>query len=218
MINLFKKKEKEKVFDPDAERAIVKRGKAKGGGDLTYVSQEKYPIRGNPSFTVLQILKPLKCIFDKIVSGRIAKLIPFDVSNDKYSEPVQEIARLFDLISEGEKTESLRKRWHDYKIVVCAFLEHDIAYRLRFQWALERIDLKKIGLTDGDKYFFRVKNFWVELEEEKKEVFKKYPQIKENYGEFRDFIDKIQRDGTIPENLFGISMMKCAELFVKEKT
>lgn len=176
--------------NPNEERIIGKFTQDESGGQRTWVTGEKYAMRGNPQFLALKALAPLKAILKKLIVGRLSGLIPYSVSNDRFSDPVQEIARVFDLLIEAEKLEGNKKEWADIKKVICVFLEHDLAYRYRFQWILERINKEKIKLVDDDKYFFRVKNFRVDLEEEWKEALKKYPQLKGREDEFKEFLSK----------------------------
>lgn len=176
--------------DADKERLISKYGRDESGAETTYVLGEKYPMRGNPKYLALMALRPIKSILNKLIVNRMADLIPFIVSNDKFSEPVREVARVFDLFIEADKLGGNKKDWIAWKKVICIFLEHDLPYRYRFQWILERINKDKIKLSDGDKYFFRVKNFRVDLEEEWKEVLNKYPQLKGQEKEFKQFLSE----------------------------
>ena len=191
---MFWNKKKREVLDPKTIGIVGYHGKSEGGGQMTHVVGEKYPMRGNPQFNALRALDPIKTLIDKIISGRIAKLIPFNVSNDRLSEPVREIARVFDLLIEAEKLEGNKKRWEAYKKVLCVFLEHDIAYRYRFQWLVERINQERVKLAEtkeyNDKYFFRLKNFRVDLEEEWKEALKKYPELKSKQEEFKTWLSQ----------------------------
>jgi len=212
----FRKKKRERLENPDKEGVVGYWSKSDSGGQETHVMGEKYAFRGNPQWGALRALDPIKTIFEKIISSRLAKLIPYNVSNDKLSEPVQEIARVFDLMIEAEKLTGMKKRWENWKKVICVFLEHDMAYRYRLQWFLERLDKNKIKLLDdgketSDKYFFRVKNFRVDLEEEWQEAFQKYPELKIKQQEFRDWL--YQEDNWFKED--GDRYLNLEELFPK---
>jgi len=176
MFNPFRKKPRETLSmeDANSERIVTKHTRGEDGGQLTYVSQEKYPIRGDTGKMggALMALKPIKSILNKIVMGRLANLIPFDTQRANLTEPVREIARLFDLLIDAEKLEGNKDQWKAWKKLVCIMLENDVAYRYRFQWMAERLNNSKVRLTDGDKYFFRVKNFWVDLEAQEREAKK----------------------------------------------
>jgi len=178
MFGLFKKKERIALENPHEARIVSKYAKSESGGNLTYVTGEKYPMKGNPDFLALKALSPIKGILDKIFSSRLTSIIPFNVSNEKLSGAVQEFAKGFDLLIEAEKLEGNKNRWKNMKKVICVFLEHDMPYRYKLQWMFERMDKEKIKLEESDKYFFRVKNFRVDLEEEKEELFKTYPKYK----------------------------------------
>ena len=216
MFNLFKKKKRESLYDdnPNMEpRYIAKMAISPEGGELTHVMGEKYPMRGNPSFMALKAIEPIKAIIDKIITSRLANIIPFSIANEKMTPPVQELARIFDLLIEAEKLEGNKKRWKAYKKVFCTFFQNDFPYRYKLQWALEKMNMDKIKLTDGDKYFFRVKNFWVDLEEDYKNVQKKYPQM--DFEKFKEWLG--QSDSWKGVDIPRISMLELAELFIKQQ-
>ena len=198
---------------PNEERMIGRFGRDASGGQRTYVTGEKYAMRGNPSKGALMVMAPVKAILDKLISSRLVKFIPFSVSNERLSEPVQEIARVFDLLIEAETLGGHKRQWQNWKKVLCIFLEHDLAYRYRFQWFMERINIDKIKLIEDDKYFFRVKNFRVDLEEEWKEAIQKYPQLKGQEEQFKQFLSKDDNWFT-DENRLS-SLEKLAPLFLK---
>ena len=209
----FKKKHRESLYDdnPNLEgRYIAKMEISPEGGELTHVMGEKYAMRGNAKFLALRALEPIKAIIDKIITSRLVNLIPFSVSNEKLTPPVQELARVFDLLIEGEKLEEHKKQWKAYKKVFCVFLEHDFPYRYKLQWILERLNIDKMKLTDGDKYFFRVKNFWVDLEEDYKEVQKNHPEM--DFIKFKEWLGKSDSWGEV--DMPRVSMEDLAKQFI----
>ena len=189
MFNPFRRKKvRERLSNLHDERIIGRFGRDASGGQRTYVTGEKYAMRGNPNKGALMAMSPIKMLLDRLISNRLVKLIPFSISNERLSEPVQEIARVFDLLIEAETLQGNKWKWQSWKKVICIFLEHDLAYRYRFQWILERININKVKLIEDDKYFFRVKNFRVDLEEEWREAIQKYPQLKGQEDKFKQFL------------------------------
>ncbi len=217
MFNWFKKKRE--VLDPRKDGIVGAFSKTKEGAMLMHVVGEKYSIRGNPQYEALRALDPIKSILDKLISSRLVNIIPFNVNNEKLSEPVREIARLFDLIIEAEKLEGNKRRWENWKKVMCVFFEHDIAYRYRLQWALERLNKDRIKLQEtkeyNDKYFFRVKNFRVDLEEEWKEAFAKYPQLKIKQEEFKVWLSQ-DKNWFLKEGDQYLSLIELAPRFLQK--
>ncbi len=84
------------------------------------------------------------------------------VPPEKMCEPVRELWRAFEELEDAEVTEDMKGRIKLYKEVICHLFQEDDAYRMRFQWLMERIDMKKIKLSKADKYYFRGKYFKVD--------------------------------------------------------
>jgi hypothetical protein len=76
--------------------------------------------------------------------------------------PVRELYRVLLELENAEVTPDMKGRIKLIRKVLTFFLQEDDAYCLRFQWVMERLDMKKIKLTDADKYFFRAKYFKVD--------------------------------------------------------
>lgn len=190
MFNLFKKK-REQLKTPIKEypKYVEKYTPDKEGkGMEMHIIGEKHAIKGQPSHLTLQAIEMVKSLIDKILISRLPAILINEVREDKMCIPVREMARAFDLIIEAEKLEGNKKRWRNYKKMFCFFLENDIAWRYRWQWFMEQLDMKKIRLSEADKYFFRVKNFRVDLKEEWQEALSAYPQLKGRMAEFKEFI------------------------------
>ena len=198
MFKIFKKREEREKLDistnwedlsPEDQLITPKEDETKyaqkiakdeeGKGKMTQIIGEKYAIRGNPTRPALLALNPIKALVDKLIGSKLPSLIIHERPNSELSRPVREVARVFDLLIEAEKLESNQQRWRNYKKVIIFFLDNDIAYRYRWQWFMERLDMSKIKLDKGDKYFFRIKNFRVELEEDWNDLVKKFPQLKD---------------------------------------
>ncbi len=75
---------------------------------------------------------------------------------------VRELGRVLQELENAEVTPDMKGRIKLIRKVLTFFLQEDDAYCLRFQWVMERLDMKKIKLTDADKYFFRAKYFKVD--------------------------------------------------------
>ena len=197
MFNLFKKKPRERLTVSDQyskngpQRYVEQHIPEKDGkGDLTHIIGEEYPVRGlhNSTSGNLKVMEVLKSLFDKILASKLPSIIINDLPEEKMCVPVRELARVFDLMIEAEKLKGNKKRFQNYKKVFCFFMEGDTAWRPRIQWFLEHLDMSKIKLDEGDKYYFRAKNFRVDLEEEWKEALKAYPELKDKMKEFKQFV------------------------------
>lgn len=75
---------------------------------------------------------------------------------------VRELWRAFEELENAEVVEDMKLRVRMFKEVLCFFLQEDDAYRYRWQWLMERLDMKKVRLSKEDKYFFRGKYFKVD--------------------------------------------------------
>lgn len=76
--------------------------------------------------------------------------------------PIRELYRVLEELENAEVTPDMKGRIKLIRKVLTFFLQEDDAYCLRFQWVMERLNMKKIKLTDADKYFFRAKYFKVD--------------------------------------------------------
>ena len=158
MIWPFKKKEK--IYD--GEVRVERIEFTPDGQRLTWIKDAKYPMRGVSRSSVLKLLYPFKKTLKDILTKQLNAALPYEIPQEQLTEPVREIARVFDLLIEAEEYEGMKDKWRLIKRGICMFLEEDDAYRYRVQWALEKLDKKKIKLTEADKYYFRAKHFKVD--------------------------------------------------------
>lgn len=77
---------------------------------------------------------------------------------------VRELWRVLDELENAEVVPDMKARIRLIKTVLTFFFMEDDAYRFRFQWVLERLDMKKVKLSKEDKYYFRGKYFKVDHE------------------------------------------------------
>jgi len=167
---------------PDATKFVGKYAPDKEGmGIETHIIGEKYPFKGKPTHDSLGHLTMIKALIDKLIQSRLATFIVHEMPLEELSKPSRVLYEEMDNLIDAEKLESHKKDWRNYKKVLIYFFENDLAYRYRLQWLFERM-AKRIDewkLDDGDKYHARVKNFRVDLDEDWKDLVKKFPQLKD---------------------------------------
>ena len=152
---IFKKKK-----DIEKERFITEIRAKENGEKEVYAEGWKYPLKGTPRKEFFnEILDPLKHRVNDAILDVGWKLINSGAPEKEYCEPVKEIARMFDLLTEAEEYEGLKTKWQRYKRAVCTFLQEDDAYRLRFLWALSKADLNKLKLKKEDAWWLSQKHF-----------------------------------------------------------
>lgn len=152
-----------------AARARLTHGK--DGALQMEIEGEKYPMAGFPRGHVLTgPLASLKhkvknMVFNqvfeelsKMESEHSADMLPAE----QLAPAVRELYRVLDLMEHAEIVPDMKGRIRLIKKVLTFFLQEDDAYRFRFQWAMERLDMKKIKLSKADKYYFRGKYFKVD--------------------------------------------------------
>lgn len=127
------------------------------------IKDEKYALRGFPRHAFLHgPLGALKRYVKNLIIEEMVKCLPFKIPDENLVEPVRELARVFDLIIEAEDEPEQKKLMGQFKDAICMMLQEDDAWRFRFQWFAEHLDMKKIKLNKADKYFFRGKSFKVD--------------------------------------------------------
>ena len=128
-----------------------------------HIKGEEYALRGMPRHHFLHgPLAPLKGYMKNFVITAMVKCLPYKIPDDKLVEPVREFARVFDLLIEAEDEPEMKKLMGQFKDAMTMMLQEDDAWRFRFQWAMEKLDMKKIKLNKSDKYYFRGKSFKVD--------------------------------------------------------
>lgn len=122
--------------------------------------------RGHVLFGPLSKMKhKLKGAFNEAYVGidEFLKEVKFDIPpKEKFLPAVKEIWRAFEDLENAEVTGDMKERVRLWKTVLCWLMQEDDAYRYRFQYLLERIDMKKVKLSKADKYYFRGKYFKVD--------------------------------------------------------
>lgn len=81
---------------------------------------------------------------------------------EKMSPAVRELWRVLEELENAEVVPDMKGRIALVRKVLCFFLQEDDAYRFRYQWVMERLDLSKVKLTKADLYYFRGKYFKVD--------------------------------------------------------
>ena len=92
----------------------------------------------------------------------LVKCLPHKVPDERLSEPVREIARVFDLWIKAEDEPEMKKLVGQIKDAICMVLQEDDAWRFRVQAVASKLNIKKIRLNKSDKYYFRGKSFKVD--------------------------------------------------------
>lgn len=127
------------------------------------IKGEKYPLRGFPRHSLLHgPMVPLKRYMKNFIIEALVKCIPFKIPDENLVEPIRELARVFDLLVKAEDEPDMKKMMGQMKDSICMILNEDDAWRFRFQWAMEKLDMNKIKLSKSDKYFMRGKSFKVD--------------------------------------------------------
>ena len=98
-------------------------------------------------------------LINKIMSASIDFSFPalqkYRFKPHRYSQAVQEVYRLFDLLieREGGLRSEKQEMWGKIRDVTCMALEFDNAYRFRFQDIISNLDVEKIKLTKEDREY-----------------------------------------------------------------
>ncbi len=149
----------------------AKVGYAEDGSYKMDVQGEDYAYPGFPRGHVLTgPLAKLKhsvknMVFNQVFAEieKMAKEYSSDMMPpEKMAPAVRELWRCLDRLENAEVVDDMKKRIHLIKIVMTFFLQEDDAYRFRWQWLMEHLDIKKVKLSEADKYYFRGKYFKVD--------------------------------------------------------
>lgn len=144
---------------------------AEGGEMEMEIEGEKYNYPGFPRGHVLT--GPLASLKHKIKNSvfnqvfaeidSMAKEMQYDMlPPEKMSPSVRELHRVLSELENAEVVPDMKGRIRLIRKVLCFFLQEDDAYRFRYQWVMEHLDLSKVKLTKADKYYFRGKYFKVD--------------------------------------------------------
>lgn len=153
----------------DAARAKVTH--AKDGSLQMVVEGEKYPIPGFPRGHVLtgplaslkhkvknMVFNQVFAEIDKMAKDMNADMVP----HERMAPAVKELDRVFQLLEDAEVVPDMKGRIRLIRKVLTFFFQEDDAYRMRWQWAMERFDMNKVKLSKGDLYYMRGKYFKVD--------------------------------------------------------
>lgn len=95
---------------------------------------------------------------EEMTEGMKSDMVP----PEKCAPAVRELNRVLQELEDAEVVEDMKARIRLIKRVLTFFFQEDDAYRFRMQWMFERLDMKKIKLSEADKYYFRGKYFKVD--------------------------------------------------------
>lgn len=168
MFNLFKRKKEVVQYGDKTGKQVAQPGFNKETGEIELKIQgEKYPLRAFPRHHVLhgpmvELKRKMKNLVIESLAQHLEKVIPFKIPEEQWASPIKELARVFDLMIESEDEPSMKHMIGQLRDPICMVLQEDDAWRFRAQWFLEKLNMKKIKLTKGDKYYFRAKSFKVD--------------------------------------------------------
>lgn len=137
------------------------------------IEGEKYPFPGFPRGHILtgSLAKIKHTIKNMVFNKAFAELEKMEsqistdsVPPEKMSPAVRELHRVLNELENAEVVPDMKGRIRLIRKVICHFLQEDDAYRFRFQWVMEHLDMKKVKLTKEDKYYFRGKYFKVDYD------------------------------------------------------
>ena len=155
----------------DSARAKVVQ--MKDGSRQMFIEGEKYPFPGFPRAHILmggsldKMKDSLKESIFHSIFAVVEQAFPDMIPEEQLCPFVKELWRVLTLLEEAEMTEDMRLRIRNGKKAICYFLQEDDSYRFRFQWLLERLNMKKCRLSKADKYYFRAKYFKADYKDEK---------------------------------------------------
>ena len=163
MWNIFNRRKESVQYGEKKGKELARTVIAKDGSRELQIRGEKYNLRSSPRHHVLHgPLGPLKRYMKNFIIEALVKCLPFKIPDNRLSEPIRELARVFDLVIEAEDEPSQKKLIGQIKDSVCMVLQEDDAWRFRVQWAIEKMNIRKIKLNKSDKYYFRGKSFKVD--------------------------------------------------------
>lgn len=153
----------------EAARAKVVHGK--DGSLQMEIEGEKHPFPGFPRGHVLTgpLAKAKHKVKNRIFNEVFAELEEMTremqyhmLPIEKCAPAVRELDRVLRLVEDAEVVDDMKARIALVRRILVFFLQEDDAYRMRMQWAAERINMKEMKLSKADKYYFRGKYFKVD--------------------------------------------------------
>ena len=153
-----KKIESSDIEVEDRDNAIIEKitpGKD-GKGIYTFLRGFKFPMKSYPSYQKVNVLRLLKKLIPwalNIIHPRLKSYVP---DPNQYCPFVRELHRVLTELRDrevGPEDMGMKKKWTQIRDVLCMILEYDLAYRLRVQDILPEIDMDKVKLDEGDRYY-----------------------------------------------------------------
>jgi hypothetical protein len=123
------------------------------GGTFTYLKGHPYPFPGFPDKGMVESSRWIKKFWPAMISAAHSLLKSQLIKPERYSKPVKEIYRLFNILIEREKEEYQKTKWTQMRDVICHVLEFDNAYRFRFQDVLSELNLDEIKPDEATRYY-----------------------------------------------------------------
>lgn len=193
LFKFFASKKAKEGKEPDRGDILLDKGVDIGyvnypaeGGQEAHLQGFRYPMEGLLDERKVAAVANFKTMIPVatrwVVEGLKEDYMPKD--ERQWCRVVREIRRCFNILIEHEQAPKMKKKWADIRDMISMFMEYDDAYRYRVQHAFSQMDMEKIKLTDGDKYWFA--RMWYSFED--KERFRKMVEA--------DFA-KVQRRGKI---------------------
>jgi len=154
----------------DAARAKVGTNEKTGEVQME-IEGEKHAYPGFPRGPVLMgpLARVKKKLKEVVLNRTFAELEKMAADTkyeqlppDKMNIAVREFNRVLIELEDAEIVGDMKKRMKNLRKVLIFFLQEDDAYRMRWQWIMERLNMKKVKLTKADKYYFRGKYFKVD--------------------------------------------------------
>jgi len=129
----------------------------KEGGVLSYLKGRKKPFPGFPHAELVATMGFIKRLIPSLLSGYYSLIKPKLIKPEKYSRPVREIYRIFNLLIERESDEGMKQKWIQMRDIICMILEFDNAYRFRFQDVVSEMNLEEIKPDENAQYYIDIR-------------------------------------------------------------
>lgn len=112
---------------------------------------------GVPRLEILQKFDGIKSVLKIMIDAMHKQFAGDFIQFERLPPAVKEIHRGFDYVIAHEPYESGKEFWTKIRDLVCLFLYEDTSYRWRMQFATEVMDIKKLRLSDNDRFWFRTR-------------------------------------------------------------
>ena len=132
-----------------------------GKGMFMKLKGHPQPFPGYPAGEAVMVLESLKRLIPMAVDYLYPVLQKHFLKPEKYSKPVREVYRLFDILIARMKYQGTKERWAKIRDMVCFGLEFDSAYRFWFQDILKEIDLEQIKMDENEEHYFKNRDDYI---------------------------------------------------------